>query len=474
MAVCNLFTKLNNHSGNFLLFSQYVEDITRNTSEGDNWKVVPTRFVALNIDFSKLDSVILDDIDLNSKVTNYFQNCFENACAYGRVNYNLWAEYNNMKDKTWNPNISKNLFWNSMFNSRLITTEKYNENGILYSPEIMYYGDITMHSYNEHKGMGYSEIYCYIPTNSEQMRCQIIKTNENLDRIYDSSNTNIYLEGFNDSTHLIGNYPQHYYYNKDFSMSFDDNEIANLSSVQTSKYNINTIVVLYSIFRKSNNDWETIYSNIPMGMYITGKFDNDNNLTNTITKYISTSYGTGTSYGLRICTRFSAIPNQSINIQSDLIVDDSSVSSICQLMTAMNENLSRMLDISKSSINTTQQYKDLLSIFKNNKTNVPYVKSINGVDYWFVNGKFVSSVSAEPNRCGVESDYAIAEKLGMGIKDYYEDNSYTEMPCDCTIIDNKELAEALGLEYDGDSSTCPPTNSEFEVATNEEVQNKFL
>ena len=54
MGVCNLFNKLTSPSGNFLLFSQYVEDITRNYSDGDNWKVVPTKFVALNIDFDKV------------------------------------------------------------------------------------------------------------------------------------------------------------------------------------------------------------------------------------------------------------------------------------------------------------------------------------------------------------------------------------------------------------------------------------
>jgi hypothetical protein len=62
-------------------------------------------------------------------------------------------------------------------------------------------------------------------------------------------------------------------------------------------------------------------------------------------------------------------------------------------MTAMSENLSRMTDIVKSSISETQGYKDLLSVIKNNRTNVPYIKQINGQDYWFVNGKLISTVS---------------------------------------------------------------------------------
>lgn len=55
MAVCNLFNRFDNASGNFMMFSQYVEDITKNYVESDNWKVVPTQFVVLDIDYTKID-----------------------------------------------------------------------------------------------------------------------------------------------------------------------------------------------------------------------------------------------------------------------------------------------------------------------------------------------------------------------------------------------------------------------------------
>ena len=47
-----------------------------------------------------------------------------------------------------------------------------------------------------------------------------------------------------------------------------------------------------------------------MGIYFTGKFV-DTELTNPVTKYITNedAFGMGSSYGLRICTRFSASPN---------------------------------------------------------------------------------------------------------------------------------------------------------------------
>ena len=90
MSVCNIFNSLNSNTGNFMLFSQYVEDITHNYPEGDNWKVIPTQFVALDIDYSKVDpNMVLNEgkDSLNVGIPKYFQNCFENACAYGRKNY---------------------------------------------------------------------------------------------------------------------------------------------------------------------------------------------------------------------------------------------------------------------------------------------------------------------------------------------------------------------------------------------------
>ena len=132
-----------------------------------------------------------------------------------------------------------------------------------------------------------------------------------------------------------------------------------------------------------------------MGMYIAGTFDSNGNLSNVITKHTASSYNTGTAYGLRICTRFTATPNNAILTNSEVIADDTNYVNICQLMTGMNENLSRMQEISKMSYDAASQHAELLSVFKNRKTNVPYVKKINGQDCWFVNGKFISTVIPE-------------------------------------------------------------------------------
>lgn len=457
MGVCNIFNKLNSNSGNFMMFSQYVEDITRNFTESDNWKVIPTKFVAMDIDYSKVDKKMVlnngnDEYDLNIGIPKYFQNCFENACAYARNKKDDTEFWKKFGLDNWNPDVSRNLFWNYMFDGNLLTTEKYgsSSSNIKYVPQIMYFGDINMHSYNEHKGMGYGEIYCYIPTSAERMQCQVmcITDSEGATRKYDPSNKSTLLEGHKDR--FIENYPQRYFYNRDFSMSFDDNELSNLVNSNENKYNINTIVVLYSVFRKFNNEWEVVHSNIPMGMYITGRFDQDSKLTNSITKYVSTNYDTGTSYGLRICTRFTATTNGTISSNTEIITDNSGYTNVCQLMTAMNENLSKMLDVSKSAINTTQQYKDLLSIIKTNRTNVPYVKNVNGIDCWFVNGRFVSAVNCDNSGINQLAPSTVKQRLdNLSDNDATNDYTYIEDSNGPNYeqVDPAELADKLGL-YD--------------------------
>lgn len=438
-----------------MLFSQYVEDITRNYSDGDNWKVVPTKFVALNIDFDKVryDRVAPTEnnvTDRNITIPTYFQNCFENACAYGREHYSEWAERNNASVKYWTPEISRNLFWNCMFDGGFVHPVEYG--AVKRINEVVYFDDISMNAYNEHKGMGYGELYCYIPTDGQRMNAQVIEI-ESIDasgRKFEVPTEKQFLEGHTDVA--IANYIQQYFYNRDFTMSFDDPSVSNLAESAESSFNINTIVVLYDVFKKLNDEWISEYSCIPMGMYFTGRFD-DNKMTNTATKYVTTSYGAGTSYGLRICTRFSAMPSGHILREADFVVDDSNYTNVCQLMTAMNENLSRMMDVVKASNDTTNQYKDLLAVFKNNKTNVPYIKDVNGTDFWFVNGKAVSSVDGGVDTCCNQLAPETVQKRLDNLMDSNTENdwSYIEDPngCDCNVIGNIELAEKLGIDWTG-------------------------
>ena len=457
MAICNLFNKLDKPSGNFMLFSQYVEDITKNYTEGENWRIVPSRFVAMNINYKGIKESLVspNGEDLNISIPKYFQNCFENACAYGREHYSEYAANlaSDARYQSWNAEISRNLFWNCMFDGKFLNLSDYGAVKVI--DEVKYWSDIALQSYDEHQGMGYGEIYCYIPTDAGRMKCQCIPVSDIVGddgRRADISNKNaVYLEGYNgDPEKIVGDYIQEYYYDRDFSMTFDDDTMGKLVNAADSYYDINTIVILYDILKLVNDKWEKVHSYIPMGMYIAGRFDETENLTNTVRKYVSTSCGTGTSYGLRLCTRFTVSSKGMILKETDptnLTVDSDNYTAIGQLMTSMSECMSKLLDISKNSNDTTQQFKETMAAIRNNRTNVPYVKDINGTDWWFVNGKAITPVSGDSEGgCMRLSEEVIQKRLdNLMDNDPNNDWSYIDDPngCNCMVENNHDVVDYI-------------------------------
>ena len=483
MAVCNLFNELNNASGNFMLFSQYVEDITKGNTYGDKYKVVPSRFVALNIDYSKIDKSMVapQDNPLNQSIPDYLQNCFENACAYGRVNYqNQSKRIANTFTQDWTPDISRNLFWNFMFDGKLLTTSPYGDTKKV--NEVVYWDDITIQSYDEHHGMGYGEIYCYIPSTGQKKNCQVVCMSDYTERIY-TENKSKWLEGFyGDPNAVMKGYSTNYYFNRDFTMTFDDPDLTTLNS-SNDTYEFNTIVVLYDILKMDVDKWTEIHTNIPMGMYITGMFDRDGKLTNTVRKYVSTDYGVGTSYGLRICTRFSVSPNGAILVNNETLVDNSDLTTVSQLMTMMSENLVLMMNMSKQMNDTTQQYKEFLSTIKNNRTNVPYVKEVNGDDWWFVNGRPVTNIDNKYEDCCNEvSRYMLEERIEnikKTLNDNNPDNDYMDFTkiydgqgCECEeqpiemVVDHIQKCLDPDFKWNG---YIPDCIHDFEFASDKDV-----
>jgi hypothetical protein len=147
MAVCNLFKDLSNDTGNFLMFSQYMEDLTKQHAHGYKYKVSPSKFITCNINYSVLGSG-----DLNSKVPTFFQNYFENGCTIAR------------ETNDWNPSLSSNIFWNALISNKLLNISED------YIPELSYIGDINMKSYDVKDGMGYSELYLYLSNDAFDSR----------------------------------------------------------------------------------------------------------------------------------------------------------------------------------------------------------------------------------------------------------------------------------------------------------------
>jgi hypothetical protein len=321
MAVCNIFKKLEKNTGTFLMFSQYVEDLTRESTQSCYYHVTPSKFIALDIDYNQWNPELIG-YNKNENIALFFQNYFENGCAIARST--ITNEYT--------PEHSKNLFWSAMLdkNNGLLnrSNKGINQANVNIVDEIKYIGDINLQSYNEHEGMGYSEIYCHIPSEACCQYHSILGDNveENEDHILSSKS---FIEGYTpeDFLHMdniddwwgdLSEKSISYTPYNSYQYSWEDSDLYSINTDDTS-FNINTIIVLYDVTTKTKGSNAIVYRNIPMGIYFTGVVENDGNMTNKITKYVSHEdiYENGTSYGLRICSRFTVTPNQDNILRHD-------------------------------------------------------------------------------------------------------------------------------------------------------------
>lgn len=360
MAVCNIFNNLTKPTGTFLMFSQYTEDLAKWQTESIYHKIVPSKFIALDINPSSYN---------NTSLPRLFQVRYENACAC----------YKNESEFVWLPEYSKRLFWNTMFESSLLSED---------ISEIKYVGDINIQSYDEVDGTGYSELYCYIPNDATAGTYSVSTTNDVQPPI--ALADKLAIEGFtvndiNGSAALSAAEKQiSYHLDKSYNFNW------NPTNPSTDPFNINTIIVLYDVW--DEDGMKT--SDIPMGIYFTGKIDN-NQITNSITKYVSNPdiFDSGTSYSLRICSKF-ITGSQDAYVIPTITTESDNNGDLNRVLSQLSVSQSKMDQIVSKVSERDQKYRDLYQIFTNSKTNVPYIKSVNGLDYWFVNGKQIGLASA--------------------------------------------------------------------------------
>ena len=378
MAICNLFKELANANGTFLTFSQYLEDITKQQTLAENHRVVPSKFIALDIDVNanSLDS---------ETIAQYLQNNFENACA-------CWRD---SKGASWKPEYSKYLFWEAF----LTKFTSKDSNSVITAAK--YAGDINIFSHDNKNGMGYSEIYCYIPNEATLKDVKIeIEGNR---QVLTSSSVGSYIKGYSDDELVSAGLPTGWGSipaNTTYPLQKHNIAITNHSGQMPSEFKANTIIILYDIYNASNTKVEY---DIPLGIYFTGIVTEDNNgvksIGNEIIKYISndTIYGSGTSYGLRICTRYvSSIESTTVH---EIEINSDNNAELTQVLSQVSISQKKMDDILDKVYSDNQNYKDLLAIFKNSRTNVPYIKNVDGVNYWFVNGKILNKAVADGHDC---------------------------------------------------------------------------
>lgn len=349
MAICNRFNTLQNPTGNFLTFSQYTEDLTKSFVHKNTYKVVPSKFIAMEVYYGETG---------NEQFPKFLEEYFENGVARAK---NTQVNYT--------PEMSKSIFWNAM-REYIDQTD---------SNSIRWIGDINIHSHNTHDGMGYSEIYCHIPSDAKKTEYDISFEGD-LNHISSGE----HLEGYPD----IALDSITYLY--DQTISFDRRRES------TDPFTINTIVVLYDVV---GDDGEVIHQDIPMGIYLTGLVEVDGSVSNSFTKYSSNNdaYGAGTSYGLKICSRYVVSTGEaSISVSAG---DDRENAELSMALSSISETVDKMNSILEGSLNTSQNYKDLYALFKNSRTNVPYIKNVNGENYWFVNGKMLNKATVNGDSC---------------------------------------------------------------------------
>jgi hypothetical protein len=77
-----------------------------------------------------------------------------------------------------------------------------------------------------------------------------------------------------------------------------------------------------------------------------------------------------------------------IKSDSDTLVgEDAMYPALSQAMSAMVDSQTKMNQLVKNINEYQNGIKDHLAVFKNHRTNVPYIKLINDIPYWFINGK---------------------------------------------------------------------------------------
>lgn len=438
---CSLLKPVDSLTGTFFMFSQYTQDLTKQYSNPDSYRCVPSKYVAMNLDYSSVYGNNTED--LSKTLGEIFQNYFENACTFLRGVYGV----------DWNPEYARTLIFQALEKYQMITISEgiqdtssvqdssestvYGLNSGI-SENIQYIGDINIYSYDDNAGgVGYNEIYCYIPNEAKCTNYQLGAVPHQNAHEYTYTN----ICGYEDQTSYSGltwaveNFPKPAYIDKDLTencyaigyygtpesysnalvpqclndiTSDDKPRKINIGTeedeeyVDIDKFDVNAILVLYDIVSKNEEGGQyIIYKNVPLGIYFTGCLDENKIMSNTITKYVDSGqvYNQGTSYGLRICTRFLSNPYSTEIIESTTQAS-SNISEMAPVLEKMGEVLMSVQDILDDKDQMYQLVKDHLAQFKNNKVNVPYVRQLGTKKYWFVNGKNTGAIAqyeyAEP------------------------------------------------------------------------------
>lgn len=406
MAKSNLLRPLaTDNTGTFYTFSQWGEDLTLQNALGDAYRIVPSRFACFNLDSP-------------GDAPDILQNTFEHKCAA----YRYFLDHDTTIDEKFNPKHASILFWEALENLG-VTIGNENNNS-----SMVYVGEMDIQGTNYIDGVTYSEMYCIVPTNGKRMnKWEVASDQKPTPPEIEFSNSHLedgYPFRWTSQSWPSGAAPHGNPVNESLKLYYDGPAVLTCEDNQTRYSSLNTLDSLHKVYmqdilysgnyfkvddtapefyfnsialfydivaKDEHNDYHYIYTAVPMGMYF---------LNEPIKKVVTNDdiYGQGTSYGLRVTSKFcseSLVPQAGENYSGANVT--ASVEEIypelASVMDRFNAAAEALDDYTDKIQNSIEQMNTHLSQFKDNRVNVPYIREIKGVGdekpekYWFVNGR---------------------------------------------------------------------------------------
>lgn len=448
MGKCNLLTPLLSNTGTLYTFSQYAEDLTTMLSNVDDYRVTISRFMCLDLKKPNIEPANGKTYD--QIYGEIFQNYFENACSAFRDAEGTIKSDSDSGEFIFRPEHTRTLLFETLVKYGMMTRGQNDE---ISGDEIKFINDINIISNSEHDNIVYNEFYCTIPQQSSALRYKIasstVADDDDISLIYDiapadaespeefndyiigypytvDSPYNRYpttglsknVEGYTDISNanqkcysLFNNNSFDVFISDTFTESLDINgnqqditsedngklieepEIIPVTDVDRFKFN--AVIIFYDIVDRRKNGTSNNQFNIPFGIYFTGCADENGEIENPITVHIKNNdiYNQGTSYNLRVALRYLATQNATLTIDN-IDIDNQPIDDFSSLYNMMAESQRIMRDNTNYVKSIQTALSNHLAMFKNYRVNVPYIRTVNGVQYWFVNGRMLAPVTA--------------------------------------------------------------------------------
>lgn len=503
-----LLRPLKNLSGQFFLFQQYSNDLTKFLGQSSGNMPIPTSFYCLNLKLPDIHAHDNDIIEVEDNEEVEVDSTSENTTPEIPVEENI--EDSNESSILLGASSTQS---NSIMDINALVEA---EDG-LFCKELMFKGKVDIMGTDSVDGIGYNEIYCHIDNDEKREQFKLYLQNNKeylygrkaiigynpevepneyqftdygkyigdiLQNEYENGNT-FFNINFSDETSSEEDWDNNYYlgrllyvlYKNGFitlsadesiyddepnvtdyvpdpesssSTQVDDNdnnneeateevveEVTEVSSVSETKagvlsnkalfddmksidddvmrgvyrffktnsmriakldkvkFSFNAIVICYSFLSNGEIDENT---EIPMGIYFTG-FDKNpsvemdlGNYANAFTKYYKNTeiYNQGTSYTLRVCTR--TLSSQATDT-SEVVTNIISASNTGEWVNEYEFLMSKFEDTYHTLKEAKNYYAAIdenisanLALFRNNRTNVPYIRQVGEKKFWFVNG----------------------------------------------------------------------------------------